>query len=79
MERKTPKEKKNHLLVDRSVDLGRDLLGLLHRRVRRVGGGVLGLAGVVSRDVQGLGGGLGGLFLKKKKRQREREGEFFFF
>ena len=78
MERKTPKEKKNYLLVDRSVDLGRDLLGLLRRRVRRVGG-VLGLAGVVSRDVQGLGGGLGGLFLKKKKRQREREGEFFFF
>lgn len=79
MERKTPKEKKNYLLVDRSVDLGRDLLGLLRRRVRRVGGGVLGLAGVVSRDVQSLGGGLGGLFLKKKKRQREREGEFLFF
>ena len=65
--------------MDRSVDLGRDLLGLLRRRVRRVGGGVLGLASVVSRDVQGLGGGLGGLFLKKKKRQRERGGEFFFF
>jgi len=65
--------------VDRGVDLGGDLLGLLGRGVRGVRGGVLGLACVVSGDVEGLGGGLGGLELLELEgfqgvgEERERE------
>ena len=65
--------------MDRGVDLGGDLLGLLGRGVRGVRGGVLGLACVVSGDVEGLGGGLGGLELLELEgfqgvgEERERE------
>ena len=73
------------LSVNRGIDLGRDLLGCLGRGVRRVRGGVLGLAGVVSSDVEGLGGGLGGLGSccwrgegLKGFGEKEKRGEFFF-